>query len=57
MGTLEGARKYADLINLIATFFHFAKKKREFHVLLDCVSRMKQPALCDWFIMNSAKFD
>lgn len=61
LGTLPGARKYADILGLIEMFFHFAQRKREFHVLLCSMRRLKAdpnkkfqtPQLFERFVMNS----
>ncbi|KAI6208925.1 hypothetical protein M3Y96_00166600 [Aphelenchoides besseyi] len=58
-GSVEGARKYAELVGLIETYFHFAQRKREFHVLLKGlgIKMGNDPRLLDWFIFNSSRFD
>jgi hypothetical protein len=60
LGTCEGARKYAEIIALIQTFFHFAQKKREFHVFIKSIMCDERPhidpPILDWFMKNSSKF-
>ncbi|KAI6237868.1 hypothetical protein M3Y95_00309900 [Aphelenchoides besseyi] len=58
-GTVEGARRYAELIGLIETFFHFAQKKREYHLFIQAlgVKLAEEPKLMDWFLLNSSRFD
>ncbi|KAI6189461.1 Transcription factor HNF-4-like protein [Aphelenchoides bicaudatus] len=58
LGTLPGACKYADILALVETFFHFGQKKKEFHVLLCSMRRrnpeiwrMTPPALLERFII------
>ncbi|KAI6238344.1 Transcription factor HNF-4-like protein [Aphelenchoides fujianensis] len=57
LGTIDGARKYADLINLIQTFFHFAQRKRECHLYTNSMIKhrcYKEPKLLSWFLKNSS---
>ncbi|KAI6195803.1 hypothetical protein M3Y94_01031100 [Aphelenchoides besseyi] len=58
LGTLPGARKYADLVNMIESFFHFAQKKRELHVFIGIHEKafhMRQPSLLNWFMLNTSR--
>ncbi|KAI6237777.1 hypothetical protein M3Y95_00300600 [Aphelenchoides besseyi] len=58
-GNVEGARRYAELIALVETFFHFAQKKREYHILIQMlgIKMSFEPKLLDWFLFNSSRFD
>ncbi|KAI6204442.1 hypothetical protein M3Y94_00674600 [Aphelenchoides besseyi] len=58
-GTVEGARKYAELVGLIETYFHFAQRKREFHILLKGlgIHLGNDSKLLNWFVFNSSRFD
>ncbi|KAI6185678.1 Ligand-binding domain of nuclear hormone receptor [Aphelenchoides besseyi] len=58
-GTVEGARRYAELIGLVETFFHFAQRKREYHVFIHAIGLKMgiEPKLMDWFLLNSSRFD
>ncbi|KAI6190874.1 Transcription factor HNF-4-like protein [Aphelenchoides bicaudatus] len=60
MGTLQGATKFAELIGLIQTLFHFAQKKRELHFFIksiDCAARKRrEPKILEWFVKNSSIF-
>lgn len=59
LGTLPGARKYADILGLVEMFFHFAQRKREFHVLLNSLRqqradqpKMQFPLLFERFVLS-----
>ncbi|KAI6204388.1 hypothetical protein M3Y94_00668600 [Aphelenchoides besseyi] len=57
LGTVDGARKYAELLIMIETFFHFAQKKREYHLFTNSLiskKRYKEPPLLTWFLKNSS---
>ncbi|KAI6210358.1 Ligand-binding domain of nuclear hormone receptor [Aphelenchoides besseyi] len=56
LGTLSGARKYMELINLIGSFFHFAQKKRELHAFIGAYEikfQNEENNLLNWFLLKA----
>uniref|UniRef100_A0A914CA72 NR LBD domain-containing protein n=1 Tax=Acrobeloides nanus TaxID=290746 RepID=A0A914CA72_9BILA len=44
LGTMEGAKKYAEVISLVETFFYFAQRNREMHVIISLINNTKLPS-------------
>ncbi|KAI6193114.1 hypothetical protein M3Y96_00984000 [Aphelenchoides besseyi] len=58
LGTLPGAQKYANLVNMIESFFHFAQKKRELYVFIgihEKTFQLRQPSLLNWFMLHTSR--
>lgn len=52
LGTIEGARRYSELISLIETYFYLTKKKKEIHVCFCVNTKVNEPPALNYIVHN-----